>query len=72
MGNENPDSERRPRPEGERLIEMKRSASQVALQAAETIGTGAGLTVGGLAAKDAYGKAKGALGLKGDGSKPKD
>jgi hypothetical protein len=39
------------------------------LQAVETIGTGAGLTVGGLLAKDAYGKAKGALGSKGNGSK---
>jgi hypothetical protein len=63
----------RPPIERETMIERegveKRSAGQAALQAVEQVGTGAALTLGGLAAKDVYGKAKDALGSKGDGSK---
>jgi hypothetical protein len=63
MSNENPDSERRPRPEVETLIE-RRSASHAALEALELVETGAGITLGGLVVADVYAKAKDALGSK--------
>jgi hypothetical protein len=66
---DNPDSERRPRPEDETRIIHERSAGHAALTAVETIATGGGLTLGGLAAADLYGKAKDAISSKGDGSK---
>jgi len=50
------------------LTEMKRSAGHVAVQAVETIAAGAGVTLGGLAAKDAYDQAKDKLGLGGSKS----
>jgi hypothetical protein len=70
MSNDNPDTERRPRPDGETLIEEHRSATQALLQSAdfETIKTGAELMLGGLAAKDLYGLATGKSGSKGDDS----
>lgn len=68
MSNENADTER-PRPEGETLIEMKRSAGHAALQALETVATGAeygvGLYVGKEAVAPVVAKVKDAL-------KPKD
>jgi len=65
-----PDTDQ-PQPHGEpiQVEKAERSASQAALQAAETIAGGAGVTLGGLAAKDLYGKAKDKLG---GGSKPND
>jgi hypothetical protein len=76
MSTDIPDTERRPRPEGETMIQTegieKRSAGHAALQTVETIGTGAALTLGGLAAKDVYGKAKDALGSKGDANSSSD
>jgi hypothetical protein len=69
--NDQPDTDPRPAPEGEPLTEVHRSAGQAALQAAEIIGTGAGATLGGLAAKDLYGQAKEKLGL-GGGSEAND
>jgi hypothetical protein len=67
-----PDTDPQPQPEGEPLIEMKRSLSHVAVQAVETIAAGAGVTLGGLAAKDAYAAAKDKFGSKDDGSKSND
>jgi len=74
MRNDNPDTERRPRAGGETRIEEKRSATQALLHSADlqTIKTGAELMLGGLAAKDLYGKATGKSGSKGDGSKSND
>ncbi|HWP33501.1 MAG TPA: hypothetical protein VNL97_07115 [Solirubrobacterales bacterium] len=65
-----PDTDPRPAAEGEplKLTEMKRSAGHVAVQAVETIAAGAGVTLGGLAAKDAYDQAKDKLGLGGSKS----
>ena len=40
------------------------------MQAAETIGTGGGLMLGGLVVNDLYGKAKDALGGKGNDAPP--
>jgi hypothetical protein len=73
MSKENPDTERRPRPEGETRI-VERSATQALLQNAdfETIKTGAELMLGGLAAKDLYGMATGKSDSKGDDSKSND
>jgi hypothetical protein len=67
MSNDNPGTERRPRPGGETRIE-ERSATQAALHALELVETGAGVTLGGLVVADAYAKAKDALGSKGDDS----
>jgi hypothetical protein len=47
MSNDNPNTERRPRPEPETRIEG-RSASHAALQALETVATGAEYTLGAL------------------------
>jgi hypothetical protein len=71
--NDQPDTDPRPAAEGEplKLTEMKRSAGHVAVQAVETIAAGAGVTLGGLAAKDAYDQTKDKLGL-GGGSKSDD
>jgi hypothetical protein len=60
-----------PRPEGEPLKKVHRSAGHVAVQAAETIAAGGGITLGGLVVNDLYGQAKDKLGL-GGGSKPND
>lgn len=64
------DTDPRPVPQAELLTESERSAGHAALQAAETIGSGAGATLGALAAKDLYGQAKEKLGL--GGSKQSD
>jgi hypothetical protein len=55
-----------PRPTLEPLIEEQRSASQVVVQAAETVASGAEWTAGALAVTGAALKIKGALGSKGD------
>ncbi len=68
MSNENPDTERRPRPEGETRI-MERSAGHVAMQAVETIATGAEWTTGALAVTGGAIKLKGKLSSKGNDSK---
>jgi hypothetical protein len=65
---DNPNTERRPPPEGKTRIEEERSASQAALHALELVETGAGVTLGGLLVADAYAKAKDALGSNGDDS----
>jgi hypothetical protein len=72
MSNDNPDTERRPRPGGETRIDEKRSAGHVALQAAETIASGAEWTLGALAATGVAMKVKGALGSKPNDPKPND
>jgi hypothetical protein len=69
---DDPNTDPRPRPEGERLIEEKRSASQVALQALETIANGAEWTAGALATTGAALKLKGAIGSKDNDKKSKD
>lgn len=71
MINENPDTERRPRPGGETRVEQ-RSASQVALQALDNVAKGAEIGIGGLVAVDLYAKAKGVVSSKGDGSNSND
>jgi hypothetical protein len=67
MSTDNRDAERRPRPGGEKQA-AERSASHAALEAVETIGTGGGLMLGGLAVKDLYGQAKNKLSSKDDDS----
>jgi hypothetical protein len=70
MSADNPDTERRPRPEGETRVVMERSVGQTLLQAAEAIADNAQQTVVTLAVADAYAKAKakGKLGSKGNDS----
>jgi len=73
MSNDKPNIER-PQPASETRVPTEgieqRSAGQVAAQAAEIIGGGAGATLGGLVAKDLYDQAKDklALGAKGPSS----
>jgi hypothetical protein len=69
---DNPETEHRPQPEGEPLVEMKRSASHVALQALETFANGAEWTAGALTTTGAALKLKGKLGSKDGGSNSND
>jgi hypothetical protein len=69
---DNPDTERRPRPGGETRNVEERSASHVALQAVETIATGAEYTLGVLATTGVAMKVKDAFSSKDSGSKSSD
>ena len=57
----------------ERSVELLGSVLTVeAVSAVELVETGAGVTLGGLLVADAYAKAKGVVGSKGDDSKSND